>query len=132
MFAQQKEAVRKAVERVFAVLFKLLNILYQTSSIYEKRNMDKLVYEFVIIHSMICEHRKESYTGTRVDSIEKSVPSTGSIITDNDYRTESSLFWLERINDSESLLMHNQLKEVLKSIFLDAKGTHFSDIKFLE
>jgi hypothetical protein len=43
LFARQQEAVRKAVERVFAVLFSLFNIIYQPSGLFDNGHMKDVI-----------------------------------------------------------------------------------------
>jgi Plant transposon protein len=55
LFANQQEAVRKSVERVFAVLFQRFNIIYQPSRLFDKGNMEDAMYTCCIIHNMVVE-----------------------------------------------------------------------------
>ena len=57
-FANQQEAVRKSVERCFAVLFKRFNILYQSSRLFDKSKMVDVAHICCILHNMIAEYRE--------------------------------------------------------------------------
>ena len=65
LFSCQQEAVRKAVERVFAVLFSRFNIIYKPSRLFDKENMEYVMIACCILHNMIVEVRKEGYSGTK-------------------------------------------------------------------
>jgi hypothetical protein len=70
LFANQQEAVRKAVERVFAVLFQRFNIIYQPLRLFDKGNMEDVMYTCCIIHNMVVESRRESCSGTRMRKLQ--------------------------------------------------------------
>jgi Plant transposon protein len=62
-FNSRQEAVRKSVERVFGVLFKRFNVLYQPSRLHHVESMLKVVLTCVILHNMIVEARSCDYLG---------------------------------------------------------------------
>jgi Plant transposon protein len=95
--ANQQEAVRKAVERVFAVLFQRFNIIYQPSHLFDKGNMEYDMYTCCILHNMAVESRRESYSGTknaRVTNLQGYVGSLDTLITEPETLREASLFWM--------------------------------------
>ena len=65
LFARQQESARKAVERVFGVLFKRFQILYRPCRLWHIDDMGEIVRACVILHNMICEHKRDRFTGTR-------------------------------------------------------------------
>jgi Plant transposon protein len=65
LFCNQQEGARKAVERVFRVLFKWFQILYHPSRLWHIETTSDIVTACVIIHNMVCEERRASYSGTR-------------------------------------------------------------------
>jgi Plant transposon protein len=65
LFCKQQEGGRKAVERVFGVLFKRFQILYRPSRLWHVEDVSDILTACVIIHSLVCEDRRALYTGTR-------------------------------------------------------------------
>jgi Plant transposon protein len=63
LFCKQQEGARKAVERVFGVLFKRFQILYHPSRLWHIETTSDIATACVIIHNMVCEERRASYTG---------------------------------------------------------------------
>jgi Plant transposon protein len=99
LFARQQEAARKAVERLFAVLFPRLNIIYQPSRPFDKGYMEDVIFECCIMHNITGEVRKESYTGTRnarVTDIKEFIGqfSAVSLISEHEDLRDASLFWV--------------------------------------
>jgi Plant transposon protein len=62
-FNARQEAVRNSVERVFGVLFKRFNVLYQPSRLHLVEPMRKVVLTCVILYNMIVEARSCDYLG---------------------------------------------------------------------
>jgi Plant transposon protein len=125
LFANQQEAVRKAVERVFAVLFQRFNIIYQPSRIFDKGNMTNVMYTCCIIHNIVLGSRRERYTGTqnaRVTDLQTHVGSHVSLITEPDNLRKSSLFWTAKLNEKEGPQLHEELKNALASSMWAQKG----------
>ena len=127
LFARQQEAVRKAVERVFALLFSRFNIIYQPSRLFDKGYMEDVIFACCILHNMIGEVRKESYTGTRnarVTDLKEFIGQVSGVtlITEPEDLREASLFWMSRLNEDESPLLHKTLKEALASAMWNSKG----------
>jgi hypothetical protein len=127
LFARQQEAVRKAVERVFAVLFSRFNIIYQPSRLFDKGYMEDVIFACCILHNMICEVRKESYTGTRnarVTDLKDFIGQVSGVtlISEPDDLREASLFWMLRLNEDESPLLHKKLKDALAAEMWYSKG----------
>jgi Plant transposon protein len=65
-FGKQQEAARKAVERVFGVIFKRFGILYRPSRLWNKNIMIDIVEDCCITHNMIVKVRKEKYFGATI------------------------------------------------------------------
>ncbi len=64
-FSRQQESVRKAVERLFGVLFKRFGILRQSSRLWQKTTMVSVAETCAIIHNISVTERKSTFTGTR-------------------------------------------------------------------
>jgi Plant transposon protein len=62
-FNSRQEAVRKSAERVFGVLCKRFNVLYQPCRLHHVESMRKVVLTCVIPHNMIVEARSCDYLG---------------------------------------------------------------------
>jgi Plant transposon protein len=125
LFANQQEAVRKAVERVFAVLFQRFNIIYQPSRLFDKGDMEDVIYACCIIHNMVVECRRESYSGTRnarVTDLQAYVGSHVSLVTEPENLREASMFWMARLNEEDSPKSHDELKNALASLMWEHKG----------
>jgi Plant transposon protein len=126
LFANQQEAVRKAVERVFAVLFQRFNIIYQPSRIFDKGNITNVMYTCCNIHNMVVESRRERYTGTqnaRVTDQQTHVGSHVSLITEPNNLRKASLFRMARLNEKEVPQLHEDLKNALASSMWAQKGS---------
>jgi Plant transposon protein len=59
MFYAQQEGARKAVERVFAVLFKRFHVLYRPSRLWHIEDMTAIVKTCVILHNMCVRGRAQ-------------------------------------------------------------------------
>lgn len=64
-FGKQQEALRKAIERFFGVLFRKYRILRNLRSLLFMEDMAYIVENCVIMHNMTVKMRKSGYTGTR-------------------------------------------------------------------
>lgn len=64
-FGKQQEAVRKAIERFFGVLFRKYRMLRNPCSLWYKEDIAYILEACVIMHSMTVIERKDNYTGTR-------------------------------------------------------------------
>jgi Plant transposon protein len=60
LIATQQEAVRNAMERVFAVLFSRFNYSCRPFRLLDKVGMKYIMLACCILRNMICELRKES------------------------------------------------------------------------
>lgn len=61
-FSAAQEGVRKAVERVFGVLFRRFKIMFIASELWSASDMNTIATACVILHNMIVEARRDSYT----------------------------------------------------------------------
>lgn len=119
-FAQQQEGVRKAVERVFGVLFKKYQILYRPSRLWNVVDMDNVVKACVIMHNMCCEERRSTFTGSRVMRVrldETEFPEPDEFVTFISPPPEDSaqsLFWSNHLVGVEEQEQHFALKKALK------------------
>jgi hypothetical protein len=126
LFARQQESVRKAVERVFAVLFSRFNIIYQPSRLFDKGHMENVILAYWILHNMICEVRKESYTGTRnarVTDLNEFIGQVSGVtlISEPEDLRDVSLFWMSRLDEDESPVLHKTLKDALAIAMWNSK-----------
>lgn len=64
-FGKQQEAVRKAIERFFGVLFRKYRMLRNPFSLWYTHDMANIMEACVIVHNMTVPERKAQYTGTR-------------------------------------------------------------------
>jgi hypothetical protein len=65
LYAKQQEGARKAVERVFGVIFKRFRVMYQPSRLWHVEDMELIVKARVTLHNMTCEENKHRITGSR-------------------------------------------------------------------
>lgn len=61
-FSSAQEAIRKSVERVFGVLFKRFKLLFVACEYWSVDKMKSIATTAVILHNMIVEARRSSYT----------------------------------------------------------------------
>jgi hypothetical protein len=125
LFENQQDAVRKAVERVFAVLFQRFSIIYQPSRIYDKGNMENVVYTCCIIHKMVADVRREIYSVTKNASITDLRMHIGShvkLVEEPKDLKKSSLFWMARLNEEESPYIQDSIMHALASLMWSVKG----------
>jgi hypothetical protein len=62
------------------------------------------MYTCCIIHNMVVESRRESYSGTRnarVTNLQAYVGSLVTIITEPENLREASLFWMAQLQEEE-------------------------------
>jgi Plant transposon protein len=64
VFCKTQKSARKAVERVFGVLFKRFSILYQPSRLWALDDMGCIAEACCILHNMNVAVRKPPYRGT--------------------------------------------------------------------
>jgi hypothetical protein len=72
---------------------------------------------------MICEVRKESYTGTRnaiVTDLKDFIGQVSGVTLISE--PESSLFWMARLDEDESPLLHTKLMDALATAMWNSKG----------
>jgi Plant transposon protein len=72
LFAKTQESARKAVERVFGILFKRFAILYQPSRLWSLSDMGQVVETCCILHNLIVTYRKDQYKGSAAFSLDVS------------------------------------------------------------
>jgi Plant transposon protein len=119
--------VHRAIERVFAVLFSRFNLIHQPSRLFDKGYMEDVMHTCCILHNMICEVRKESYTGTRnaiVTDLKDFIGQVSGVtlISEPEDLRESSLFWMARLDEDKSPLLHKKLKNALATAMWNSKG----------
>jgi Plant transposon protein len=115
LFAAHQEGARKAVERVFGVLFKLFSLLYRPSRLWFENDMNDIIRAAAIIHNMCVEHRKANYSGTRrsreID--DTAMPDDISLLSAPEGRAAAAAFWRYHLKSIQSKQEHVKLKEAL-------------------
>jgi Plant transposon protein len=97
------------------------------TSLFDKGYMEDVIIACCILHNMICEVRKESYTGTRNAKVTDLKDSIGQVsgvtlISESEDLREASLFWMSRLNEDESPLLHKNLNDALATAMWNSKG----------
>jgi Plant transposon protein len=75
LFSSSQEGDRKAVERVFGVLFSRFHILYRPSRLWHKPDMADVVASCCIIHNIIVDIKGENGTRNIASLDESALPS---------------------------------------------------------
>jgi Plant transposon protein len=127
LFAKHQEGPRKAVERVFGVLFKRFEILYGPSRLWFEGDMSQVIKACVIIHNMIVESRRDSYSGTRKKGDDAYDPypeeiSDNILISPPEERSESAEFWQRRLGGIEDIHEHMEPKNTLAKHIYENEG----------
>jgi Plant transposon protein len=114
-FSKCQEGARKAVERVFGVLFQMFNILYQPSRLWYVEDMNNVVKACIIIHNMICEERRESYTGTINVGVNNPTSSASELIPYKSVQSENEqvAHWRDCVDHIENSHHHTKLQQSL-------------------
>ncbi|PXF46294.1 hypothetical protein BWQ96_03950 [Gracilariopsis chorda] len=127
MYSQHQSAARKAVERVFGVLFSCFQILYRPARLWHKKDLNMVVKACCVIHNMICNSRKESYTGTtKVAYTDEKLDQMRSVDFEKVKRPASTykqaLLWREYLDPIEDTEAHRLLQTALSSHIWNMKG----------
>lgn len=118
-FAGMQEGVRKAVERVFGVLFKKYQILYRPCRLWSIEDMTNVVKACVIMHNMACEERRSNFTGSREVRIrldETEFPDPETFVTFLSPPQEESArweFWRDHLEGAEEEAGFHALQKAL-------------------
>jgi Plant transposon protein len=119
LFCAQQEGARKAVERVFGVLFKRFHVLYRPSRLWHIEDMPAIVKTCVILHNMCVEERRMTYTGSRavrlqVETSEFVDPVEGvKLVSPPESETAACEFWRAHLDGLEDPQQHFALKNAL-------------------
>lgn len=127
MYASHQLAARKAVERVFGVLFSRFHILCRPARLWDKRDLNKVVKACAIIHNMVVEHRKDTYSGTTnirgyEEEIEQNLPIKLEDVLRPESTYEQALFWREALDPTEDAVQHSLLQNALADHIWNMKG----------
>jgi Plant transposon protein len=122
-YAQQHEGVRKAIERVFGVLFKRFRILALPSRLWALEDMVATVHACCILHNMIVRERQNAYTGTRMtfDDFEDNYAGFESPSVQNDEGSGGNFFSESYVN-MESREDNDRLKRALEDHIWERRG----------
>ena len=71
LFAKTQEAVRKDVERAFGVLQARFAVVKNTSKLWDKDKIANIMRACIILHNMIVEDERSSYTQYNVDEFQE-------------------------------------------------------------
>ncbi|XP_057448820.1 uncharacterized protein LOC130740289 [Lotus japonicus] len=66
MFVKRQEAARKDVERAFRVLQSWFAIVRGPSRLWNSNDMESIIYACIILHNMIVEDERNTYTSNFV------------------------------------------------------------------
>ncbi|PXF50034.1 hypothetical protein BWQ96_00194 [Gracilariopsis chorda] len=120
MFARRQEGVRKSVERVFGVLFARFNILKYPGRLHKRADLINVLKACCIIHNMIVEEEKESYSGHGAGGVRLSEEKTIQMESIKMARLETGVAaraFTERLGDTiepnKSSSDHRRLKKNL-------------------
>jgi Plant transposon protein len=120
LFASQQESARKAVEIVFGVLFKRLNLLYRPSRLWFEGDMELVVKAACSLGNMCVDYRRPTYKGTTCLSracepldADNSMPEGIVLATAPEEQEDRATFWHEHLAGMEGLSEHVELKNAL-------------------
>jgi Plant transposon protein len=118
----RQDAVRNSVERVFGVLCKRFNILYQPSRLHYVATMRSVVLACVILDNMIVEVRRDGYAGVSGDSFSFEPSGATSIRTISKARTvQERVSQWQAVSQVESPVLHKELQLALMRYISKAK-----------
>jgi Plant transposon protein len=69
LYCGQQEGGRKAVERVFGVLFKRFKILDRPCQLHHIEDMENTLRCCAILHNMMCAYWRSNYSGSRANQV---------------------------------------------------------------
>jgi hypothetical protein len=121
-FSERQDGARKAVERLFGVLFKKWATFYRPSRLWHVEDMEIIMKACTILHSMSCDERRETFTGSSaaqmtLDSNQLEEADDIPIILPPDALEdpgEASAFWRSHPSGVEDPTQHLELKEALQ------------------
>jgi Plant transposon protein len=114
-----QQGARKAVCRVFGVLFKRFHVLSRPSRLWYVEGMAAIVKACVILHNMRVEERRMTYTGSRavrlqVETSDFVDPTEGvKLVSPPDSGTAECEFWRAHLDGIEDPQQHLALKIAL-------------------
>jgi len=119
-FGKQQEAVRKASERLFGVLFRKYRMLRNPCSLWYTDDMANIMEVGVIMHNMTVLERKANYTGTRKARVATDAAETERAGATTYHALEPPTDYYQRVNwlhevagQVESREHHAQLQNAL-------------------
>jgi len=119
-FGKQQEAVRKAIERLFGVLFRKYRMLRNPCSLWYTDDMANIMEAGVIMHKMTVLERKANYTGTRKARVATDAAETEGAGATTYHALEPPTDYYQRVNwlhevagQVESREHHAQLQNAL-------------------
>ncbi|CDF36713.1 unnamed protein product [Chondrus crispus] len=112
LYSKRQEAERKSVERLFGVLFKRFNILFQPSRLYRKADMRAVVQACAIIHNMVVAARRDGYA----DPIMRVDADAMRVVRPQQPASEAELreFWETHVDGTDDLQQQQALLEALQ------------------
>ena len=113
LFAQEREAKRKDIERAFGVLRRRWCILKRPARLYDRGQLERVVLACIVLHNMIVEDEKEEDIEENLDLNE--TPST--VIVDEPEFSPDDYVPFQRVLDKDDKIRdcsaHLQLKRDL-------------------
>jgi hypothetical protein len=129
MFSKVQEGARKAVERLFAVLFSRWHVLYRPARGWHVDDLLLILTTCCILHNMIIEDREESSedstAGTRnILSFDESAPPSEMVLfPPTETREAQAQHWRETADLVENLEQHNSLKNAVSMHIWNKHGS---------
>jgi Plant transposon protein len=123
LFSSSQEGARKAVERVFGVLFSRFHILYRPSRLWHKSDMADVVASCCIIHNMIIDMKEVCGTRNIASLDESALPSDITIFPVHEDEESRVRHWRSISDNVEDTQAHMRLKEALADQMWERHGT---------
>jgi hypothetical protein len=121
-FNDRREAVRKSLERVFGVIFKRFNILYQPAHLPHVETIGSVVLACVLLNNMIVEVHRDGYAGVSGDSFSFEPSGATSIRTKSKARNvQERVSQWKAVSQVESPVLHKELQLALMRYISKAK-----------
>jgi Plant transposon protein len=129
MFSKVREGARKAVARLFAVLFSMWHVLYRPARGWHVDDLLLILTTCCILHNMIIREREESnnnsIAGTRnIISFDEAAPPSDMILfLPTETREAQAEHWRETTDLVENTEQHNSLQTAVASHIWNKYGS---------
>ena len=115
-YSAQQSSARKAVERVFGVLFRQFRILYNPCRLRYQDDISKVMKACVILHNVIADARGYAKTmrfRQEMEAEEQCADMQLSRVMTHECRYEQSDMWREYLDGLETVEEYNDLKDAV-------------------